>query len=111
MGVKIPVATTSKNYNFTKEESKSLYRQEQKRKKWQKQLARQLKGSHRREKTKRKISATYEVQTNIRVDRAHKITYELVDKTDKTILVLLKNLWVNSAFFEKPVCGFGCFAA
>jgi putative transposase len=87
MGIKIPVASTTKNYNFTKEESKSLYKQEQKRKKWQKQLARQLKGSCRREKTKRKISATYEVQTNIRVDRAHKITYELVAKTDKTIFI------------------------
>jgi putative transposase len=107
MGVTIPVATTSKNYNFTKEEVISIYKKEQKRKKWQKQLARQLKGSRRRERIKRKISATYEAQSNIRIDRAHKITHEIVSKTDKTIFIAedlkVKNMTASaSGSVEEP---------
>lgn len=107
MGVTIPVATTSKNYNFTKEEEKSLYKKEQKRKKFQKQLAKQIKGSRRQQKTKRKIYATYEKQANIRIDRAHKITHELVTKTDKTIFITedlkVKNMTASaSGSIEKP---------
>jgi len=87
-GVVIPVASTTKDYGFTVEEKNSLKLEKEKRTKWQKKLARQVKGSKRSLQTKFKISKTYTKQSNIRKDRAHKTTHEIIRKTDKKVFVL-----------------------
>lgn len=87
-GIIIPVATTLRNFSLSETHKNNMVYHEYKRKKWQRKLARQIKGSKRRDKTKRKIAKTYESQTNIRVEFAHQATHYLVRKTNKSVFVL-----------------------
>lgn len=87
-GIKIPVATPIVNYEFSGSEKKKLEAVERYKKKQQRKLARQKKGSKRRNKTKSRIARLYSKQTNIKKDFAHKTTHALVNKTDKSIFIL-----------------------
>jgi putative transposase len=107
VGVNIPVATTSGNFNFSSEELASLKKQENKRKQGQKKLAKQLKGSKRRNKTKLAVAKTFEKQKNLRKDFAHKTSHALVHKTSKSIFITedlqLKNMTASaSGTIEEP---------
>src|SRR5208337_2517598 len=73
-GVVIPVAMSNgKEYDFTGAEKRSLAHAQQSRKKLQRKLSKQRKGSKRRENTKVGIGRTYSKERNIREDRTHKI--------------------------------------
>ncbi|MGO9612745.1 MAG: RNA-guided endonuclease InsQ/TnpB family protein, partial [Dissulfurispiraceae bacterium] len=81
-GVVIPVAMSNgKEYDFTGAEKKSLAHAQEVRKKLQKKLANQGKDSKRRENTKTRIGKTYAKERNIREDRAHKISHDIVEDT------------------------------
>jgi len=81
-GVVIPVAMSNgKGYDFTGAEKKSLAEAQRLRKKLQEKLSNQCKGSRRRERTKVRIDKTYAKERNIREDRAHKISHDIVEDT------------------------------
>src|SRR5208337_1518061 len=81
-GVVIPVAMSNgKEYDFTDAEKWSLEQAQQSRNKLQRKLAKQCKGSKRRERTKARIGKTYAKERNIRQDRAHKISHAIVEDT------------------------------
>ena len=74
-GVINPVTdNTGRFYDFTDTEKTKLVRREKKRTKLQVQLARQKKGSKRREKTKRKIVASHARDRRLRTAVAHRIS-------------------------------------
>ena len=81
-GVVIPIAMSNgKGYDFTEAEKKSTAEARQLRKTLQRKLAKQRKGSKRRENTKTRIGKTYAKERNIREDRAHKISHDIVEDT------------------------------
>src|SRR5208283_1957031 len=81
-GVVIPVAMSNgKEYDFTGAEKRSLAHAQQSRKELQRKLSNQCKGSSRRERTKVRIGNTYAKERNIREDRAHKISHDIVEDT------------------------------
>ncbi|MGO9613934.1 MAG: RNA-guided endonuclease InsQ/TnpB family protein [Dissulfurispiraceae bacterium] len=81
-GVVIPVATSNgKKYDFTEAEKESLAHAQEWRKKLQQKFSKQCKGSKGREKTKTKIGRAYAKEHNIREDRAHKISHDIVENT------------------------------
>ena len=81
-GVVIPVAMSNgKGYDFTEAEKESIAEARQLRKTLQRKLAKQRKGSKRRENTKTRIGKTYAKERNIREDRAHKISHDIVEDT------------------------------
>lgn len=57
-------------------------RRERRKKHLQRQLARQVKGSNRRRKTKAKIARVSEQQAFVRLNFAHQVSHQLVRKTD-----------------------------
>lgn len=61
---------------------------EVKRKRYQRQLKRQVLGSKNRNKTKAKISKTYEYGRNVRKDTAHKGTHAFVSNQNTRLFVL-----------------------
>ena len=61
---------------------------EVKRKRYQRQLKRQVLGSKNRNKTKAKISQTYEYGRNVRKDTAHKGTHAFVSNSGTRLFVL-----------------------
>src|SRR5208337_1532727 len=81
-GVVIPIAMSNgKEYDFTEAEKKSLAHAQQSKKKLQRKLSKQRKGSKHRENTKARIGKTYAKERNIREDRAHKISHDIVEDT------------------------------
>ncbi|MGO9612475.1 MAG: RNA-guided endonuclease InsQ/TnpB family protein [Dissulfurispiraceae bacterium] len=81
-GVVIPMAMSNeKEYDFTEAEKKSLVEAQRLRKTLQRKLAKQHKGSKRRNNTKMRIGKTYAKERNIREDRAHKISRAIVEDT------------------------------
>ena len=79
-GITIPMATSNGvNYDFTETEKERLSDAGKRRKKFQKKLSRQIKGSKRRNCTKNKIGKTYTAQRNIRIDRAHKSSHDITE--------------------------------
>lgn len=70
------------------------------RKRYQRQLKRQVLGSQNRNKTKAKISKTYEYGRNVRKDTAHKGTHAFVSN-QKTRLFVLEDLKVKN-MTKKP---------
>jgi len=73
--------SNGKEYDFTEAEKHSFAEAERLRKKLQKKLSKQRKGSKRRQDTKTRIGKTYAKERNIREDRAHKISHDLVEDT------------------------------
>lgn len=78
-GVAIPAQTTRQSYDFTPEQKQSIEREEKKRKRLQKALARGKKGSKKREKKKRRMGRSAEKVANIRRDFHHKTSKKLVE--------------------------------
>lgn len=87
-GVSVPIVACGVHHNLEERQKASLKRQEIRRKKWQRRLERQKKNSKRRGHTKARIAQTYEKQTNVRKDFAHKATHALIHKTDRSVFVL-----------------------
>lgn len=87
-GVKVPVATLDKNFDFTKEQKNSMSKKDRYLKKLQRKLSRQKKGSKKRNKTKSRISRLHTGVANIRKDFAHKLTHELTAINNKKVFVL-----------------------
>jgi putative transposase len=86
-GVVIPFATsTGKAYDFCPGQKKHLAEKEKRRKKYQRRLARQQKGSQRRNKIKRLVSRTYQKTVAIRQDFAHKTSHALANSQESVFV-------------------------
>ena len=87
LGVKVMVQTTKGKYDYSDIAKQRLVSLEKKRKRYQRWMARQIKTSKRRKKTKSKISKTYIKQAEIRHDFCHKTSRKLVDQENISVLV------------------------
>lgn len=98
-GVAVPAHTGEAAYKFSVGQDKHLRQQERYRKRLQRRLAKQVKGSNRRNRTKQRISKTYRKQANIRQDFCHKTSRKLVDSSAKVIVFEALN---TSKMTRKP---------
>ena len=85
-GVKVPVHSGNQTYDFCQNQKRNMTRAERYIKRLKRQMAKQTKGSNRRNKTKRRIANHYAKQANIRNDFAHKTSRSLVDSEAKVIV-------------------------
>ena len=85
-GVAIPVHTGSMTFDFSTNQKKNMTKAERYIKRLQRKLARQEKGSNRRNKTKHRIATHHAKKANIRNDFAHKTSRSLVDSKAKVIV-------------------------
>ena len=109
-GITIKLSTSKKDYNFSKEQDKSILKSLKYKSKWQRKMAKRLvkgqKPSNNYLKAKNK-AARYSLKiTNIRKDFAHKTSFDLVN-SDFQLFVLedlkLKNMTKSSrGTIEKP---------
>ena len=86
-GVSIMAHTTDRTYDYSEIEKNRLLFLEKKRNRYQRWMARQLKTSNRRKKTKSKIAKTYINQSNIRNNFCHQTSHHMVNKTNKEVFI------------------------
>ena len=98
-GVVVPAHTGENAYNFSVGQDRHLKQQERYRKRLQRRLAKQVKGSNRSNRTKQRISKTYRKQANIRQDFCHQTSRKLVDSSAKVIILEALN---TSKMARKP---------
>lgn len=105
-GVVIPVAGDDKNYEFTGKEKKRLIELDVKKRRYSRMMSRRTKGGKNREKAKKKKAKAEQKAANIRHDRAHKISREIVDSDTKVFAfekLNLKNMTASAkGTAEKP---------
>ena len=65
-----------------------MEKKERARKRWQRKLARQQKGSQNQKKTKSRLSRTFEYEKNVRKDVIHKATHDLASDPDRSLFVV-----------------------
>lgn len=63
-----------------------LAKKEKKRKKYQRQLARKVKGSANRQKAKRRLSVAYQQERNLRLDWLHKATTNIAKRVETVVV-------------------------
>lgn len=85
-GVAIPVQAGETAFDFSEEQKQKMAKSDRYIKRLQRKLARQQKGSNRRNKTKLRISTHHAKKSNIREDFAHKTSRSLVDSNAKVIV-------------------------
>lgn len=98
-GVAIPVHTGSHHYDFTENQKANKEKRERYVKRLQRRLAKQKKGSNRRQKTKYRISKQHQKIANIRQDFCHKTSRKMVDSKAKVIVFEALN---TSGMTKKP---------
>ncbi|MGK0289149.1 MAG: putative transposase [bacterium] len=86
-GIKRPVQSGKIFFTLTPEQKKKKHGRDKHIKKYQKKLAKQPKGSKRRDKTKKKIGDLYESQANLRRDFCHQTSRKLVDSKEHHVIV------------------------
>lgn len=90
-GINILAATTHATFNPNKKDLSRLRKHTRNLKRFQKKIAKQVKDSNRRFKTKRKIARAHERISNVRNNVAHHISKHIVDlPTDIIVLEDLK---------------------
>lgn len=97
--------SNGKVYNLATAAEARNARRERRKRHLQKILARQKKGSGRRRRTLDKISRISEAQANVRKDFAHKVSHELVHKTDFKLFTFEDLKIANMTRRAKPVPG------
>jgi len=85
-GVAIPAHAGFKEFDFRDNQKKSLTKSERYIKRLQRRLAKQNKGSNRRNKTKHRIAKYHVKKANIRLDFCHKTSKTLVDSKFKVFV-------------------------
>ncbi|MDI4654762.1 MULTISPECIES: RNA-guided endonuclease TnpB family protein [Pseudoalteromonas] len=85
-GVAIPVHAGSITFDFSDNQKKNMSKSDRYIKRLQRKLARQTKGSSRRNKTKHRIGKHHAKKANIRNDFAHKTSRSLVNSKAKVIV-------------------------
>ena len=88
-GVTIPVmASDGGEIDSSPVQRIRMEKKERARKRWQRQLARQVKGSQNRQKTKQRLAQSFEYTKNVRKDVIHKATHAIVRDPDRSLFVV-----------------------
>ncbi|BAM07257.1 RNA-guided endonuclease InsQ/TnpB family protein [Leptospirillum ferrooxidans] len=88
-GVTIPVmASDGRRIDFSSVQKIRMEKKERAKKRWQRKLSRQVKGSNNRKESKTRLSRTFEYAKNVRKDVIHKATHDLVSDPDRTLFVV-----------------------
>lgn len=96
LGVKIPVALSYDDQGIMKDTktgvkfSRDLSKKELRVKKWQRRLAKKVKGSKNRAKTKHQLSRVSEDRSNFRKDFLEKTSYQIASSFDAVVVEDLK---------------------
>ena len=93
-GVAIPAHAGSMTFDFCDNQKKNMTQADRYIKRLQRKLARQQKGSNRRNKTKHRIATQHAKKANIRNDFAHKTSRSLVDS--KATVIVFEALRTSS---------------
>lgn len=86
-GVTIPVHAGHEQFDFSEKQKNHMSKADRYIKRLQKRLARQVKGSNRRAKTKHRIAVHHAKKANIRKDFAHKTSRSLVDGIGRVFIL------------------------
>ncbi|MCQ1061127.1 transposase [Photobacterium sp. ZSDE20] len=78
-GVTIPVHSGEATFDFSDAQKKKMAKSEHYIRRLQRRMARQQKGSNRRQRTKNRVADYHAKKANIRNDFAHKTSRSLVD--------------------------------
>lgn len=97
-GIAVAAHSDVKSYHFSKEELKKLKLKQIKLKRYQRQMARQKKGSVRRFKVKTKIAKLHGKIANIRDNFCHQVSHDLTKPTKKipVKIVVMENLKISN---------------
>lgn len=87
-GVARPVQMGDQFFDFSEEQKKKKKAKERYIKRFQRRMAKQQKGSKRRNKTKKKLSRAHEKISNIRKDFCHKTSRTIIDSVQTKVIVL-----------------------
>ncbi len=88
-GVVTPVvASDGRRIDFSPVQKSRIQKKEDARKRWQRKLSRQKKGSSNRKKTKNRLARTFEYGREVRKDVFHKATHAIVAERDKSLFVV-----------------------
>ena len=88
-GVTIPVmASDGRGIDFFPVQRLRMEKKERARKRWQRKLSRQQKGSQNRKKTKQRLARSFEYAKEVRKDVIHKATHVLVSEPDRSLFVV-----------------------
>lgn len=86
-GIKIAAQTDEEGFDYTGKEKKKLEQKIHRTKKYQRRMARQKKGSTRREKTKGKLSRQHMKIANIRENFCHQTSHRLTEGGGRVIVM------------------------
>ena len=96
LGVAIPLATSDgRSFDFTPVQKKRVRKRIKAIKHQQKKMAKQVKGSRRREITKRKIAVLYRKNGNVRYDFAHQTSHTVVSEP-RTLLIGMEDINIKN---------------
>ena len=87
-GVVRPVQAGEKLFDFTEEQKRKKRAKERYIRRCQRRIARQVKGSKRRNRSKKRLSCAYDKIAHIRKDFCHKTSRQIVDNPDTKVIVL-----------------------
>jgi putative transposase len=88
-GIAVAAYTDSQAYDYTKEEKASLQSKNIKLKRYQRRMARQVKGSKRRNNIKSKIARVYEDIANVRNNFCHQVSHALTKPAEHAPIKLI----------------------
>ena len=95
-GVAVPLMTNEgEAFDFSGAEKRAMNRRYRRVKRFQRQMARQRKGSQRRERAKRRIARLQQANRRTRKDFAHKVSHDLVSDPT-TALIAMEDLKVKN---------------
>ncbi|MHB1605460.1 MAG: RNA-guided endonuclease InsQ/TnpB family protein [Leptospirales bacterium] len=88
-GVVTPVmASSGRRIDFSSIQKSRIEKKERSRRRWQRKLSRQQKGSVNRKKTLTRIARTFEYAREVRRDVAHKATHDIASDPDRSLFVV-----------------------
>ncbi len=88
-GVTIPVmASSGRRIDFSPIQKIRMEKKERAKKRWQRKLSRQVKGSDNRRKSRKRLARTFEYAKKVLKDVIHKATRDLVSEPDRSLFVV-----------------------
>ncbi len=88
-GVTIPLmASSGRRIDFAPIQKIRMEKKERAKKRWQRKLSRQVKGSNNRRKSRKRLARTFGYAKEVRKDVIHKATRDLVSEPDRNLFVV-----------------------
>ncbi len=94
-GIAIPIAVSNgQTFDFLPQQKARVAKQEQYRKRWQRKLARRVKGSKNYHKAQKRIAQSYQYAKQVRLNFNHQVSHQLVSQP-KVRLIVFEDLNVK----------------